>query len=163
MRWTHASLWRREWRLVEADLDVVRLSQRGLAGVDADLDLLGERWTLRTDGWLRPTVRVLDASGRVRASMRMGWRGQGSPELSDGRRFEWDAQNWLGTRWELRDANGKRVLLVDNGSSWGLEAQLTVDEGHGLDEGDLLALAALTWNSLVRTLQASVYVPTVGG
>lgn len=159
LRWTHESLWRREWRLVEEGHDVLRLRQKGMLGTDADLDMLGERWRVQAAGWLRPVVGVLDASERTRASMRLGWRGQGEPELADGRRFSWDAESWLGTRWSLKDASGRRVFLVDAGASWGFEGAVTVEDGHGLDEGDLLALMALTWNTLLTTLQAATYVP----
>ena len=143
---------------MEGERDVASLRQRGL-GFDADLLVGGRRWRANVRGVLRWTVEIVDEQGVVRASLPLGWRGQGTVKLADGRRFAWDAETFWGTRWVLDDAAGVTVARVEMDRFLRMDARVEAWP-HGVAEDDLVALLAACWLALVVTTQAAV---TAGG
>ena len=144
----------RRFDLVEGGRVVASLRQRGM-GLDADLDVGGRAWRAEVRGVLRWTIEVVDETGAMRASLPLGWRGQGTAKLADGRRFTWDAEAVWGTRWVLDDAAGITVARVRLDRFLSMDARVELWP-HGLTEDDAVALLAATWLSLVVTTQAAV-------
>lgn len=154
LHWRHRGWMARRFDLVEGERTVARLEQRGL-GFDADLDVGGRAWRAEVRGFLRWTIEVKDEAGVVRASLPLGWRGQGTVHLADGRRYAWDAESFWGTRWTLDDEAGVTVARVR------LDRFLRMDAAveawpHDLKEDDLVALLSASWLALVVTTQAAV-------
>lgn len=154
LRWRHKGWTARRFDLVDGDRVLASLRQRRL-GFDADLDVGGRAWRADVEGVLRWTVTVRDEAGAVRATLPLGWRGQGTVKLADGRRFTWDTETFWGTRWVLDDAAGVTVARVLLDRFLVMDARV---EAHpvGLAEDDLVALLSACWLALVVTTQAAV-------
>lgn len=91
----------------------------GLVGREATAQCGACRWTLSTDGWLRPVVLMRDlGSGSQTATLTMrwlGWSGRGTLVLSDGRRYQWGpASLIIDRRWRFREAaSGDEILSFE--------------------------------------------------
>lgn len=154
LRWEHRGWFARRWELMESDRVLATLTQRGW-GFNADLEHAGRRWRLEMAGVFRWSIRLVDEEGVERATMKMGWRGQGSPTWENGRRFLWDVENWWGTRWSLDEPErGARVADVHMDAFLRMNARAQVHEGAPPDEL-LVPLLALTWLSVIVTTQAA--------
>lgn len=154
LEWRHKGWTARAFDLVEGGRTVASVQQKGF-GFDARLDVGGRRWEADVKGVLRWTIEVRDETGAPRVTLPLGWRGQGTARLADGRRFRWDAESFWGTRWALDDEAGVQVARVALARFLKMDAKVEVT-GHHLAEDDLVALLAATWLALVVTTQAAV-------
>lgn len=154
LRWKHRGWFARSFDLLEGERVLATLAQRGWSGMDADLTMGDRKLKLETTGTFRWTMRVLDEQGILLASMRLGWRGNGTPTLADGRAFAWDAETWWGSRWVLDQKGAGRIALVHMDRFLRMDARLEVDPGT-LRDDELIPLLALTWLSVVLMAQAA--------
>lgn len=154
LRWKHHGWFARSFDLLEDDRVLATLAQRGWSGMNGELRIGARAYRVETTGLFRWSIRIADEHGTTLASMRVGWRGNGAPQLADGRAFSWDVDNWWGTRWRLDAKGSGRIALVHMDRFLRMDARMEV-EPHGLRDEDLLPILALTWFSVVLTTQAA--------
>lgn len=145
----------RAFDLRDGERVLARLRQRGW-GSDADLDVGGRAWKLDASGILRWTLRVVDEKGNVRATLPLGWRGQGTVVLGDGRRFAFEPESFWGKVWSIDDDARVQVARVSLAHFLRMDATVDAYPPRDLSDDDLVALLAITWHSLVVTTQAAV-------
>lgn len=142
LEWRHRGWFARAFDLLEGGRTLATLRQKGM-GFDAELDAGGRRFQVDVKGVLRWTIQVRDDQGLVRATLPLGWRGQGVVTLHDGRRFRFDAETWSGRRWTVDDEAGVQVARVDFARFLQMDARVEVD-AKTLPEDDLLSILAAT-------------------
>lgn len=153
--WRHKGWFARAFDLVEGGSVVATLRQHRL-GFDAGLYLGQRRWEADVSGVMRWTIRIVDDVGKERATLPLGWRGQGTIVLGDGRRYAWDADSWSGARWRLTDGAGVDVARVKLDKFLRMDGHVDVEQPTALSDDDLMALLAASWFALVVTTQAAV-------
>jgi len=127
MEWKQPEGLRRHWVLEELDAELLFLpmplgAAQGRVGDDV--------YDLRDGGVLRKK-RTLSAAKTVLATMEE--KGAGGTLRFAEREYLWKQENLFGTRWVLRDGDGKVVFSF--ASKQGLGKAAIVETGDGVAEG----------------------------
>lgn len=117
----------------------------------------GATWRLRVRGLWRMRALAEDARGGEAARMDMDWRCRGRMRLADGRAFAWAPDNWAGTRWTLRDADGRTVARLRARGTWRYSADVEVVRG---DAAELLLPLCVGWYAAIMSWSTAVVAAT---
>ena len=156
--WRHRGWWTWTFELMEGDRRLAVLAPSGWT-MRATLSIEGHESQIHARGLFRWRI-ALEDGGREWATMTMGFRGQGEPTLSDGRRFRWYPENFWGTRWVLEDPERGWRARVHMDKVLKMDARVDVEDGAP-DEATLVRVLALAWYSAVISMQSATSAGTI--
>lgn len=151
-RWKQTGWWRAGWVLTEGERVVAEIEPRGFGMMEAELHQGAHRWRIHLRGVMKWRLEVEDAAGAHVATMPLGWCGEGTIHLADGRSFAWEPETPWGNRWRLRALDGA-VLAHARTDRW-LESSARIDIVRPrLAEDELSLLLAVGWfGTVVATM-----------
>lgn len=161
LQWTQPSAWREAYELRAGDDVVATLHFRSAFGSYATAETADDCWTFKRVGFwkTRVTVRRCDADQDLAVFSNNTWRGGGTLELSDGRRYRASTNTWQ-TRYEITDEAGESLLLFAIGGVFRQSAQVTIQPAATrLDT--LPLLLTLSWYLVVMMHQDSAAATVV--
>lgn len=127
LQWVQPSAWREAYELRAGEDVVATLRFRSAFGSYATAEIADACWTFKRVGFwkTRVTVRRCEADQDLAVFHNNTWRGGGTLELADGRRYLASTNTWL-TRYEISDEAGEPLLLFALGGVFRQSAQVTI-------------------------------------
>ncbi len=161
LQWMQPSAWREAYEL-RANNDVVAtLHFRSAFGSLATAQTADDCWTFKRVGFwkTRVTVRRCDAEVDLAVFHNNTWKGGGTLELADGRRYLASTNTWQ-TRYEISDEAGESLLLFAIGGVLRQSAQVTIHPA-AVRLDTLPLLLTLSWYLVVMMYQDSAAATVV--
>jgi hypothetical protein len=111
-------------------------------------------WTFKRAGFLSPSVTVRMAGAETDlASLKARWRGDGTLEFADGRRYRWTHAGFWHTEWCFANESGDPLMrLKPKFALAGHAAEVTI-EPAAASNPDLSLLLSLAWYLVVLMSQ----------
>jgi hypothetical protein len=136
MEWKQPEGFRRHWVLEELDAELLFLQMpvgaaQGRVGDDV--------YDLRDGGTLR-RKRTLSVDKTVLATLEEKAAGTGGILRRGEEQYEWKQENLFGTRWVLKDGDGKVIFAYVSKQGLGKVASVQTGDGAAPDVGPLLLL-----------------------
>jgi hypothetical protein len=150
LRWVQPSAFKREYELRAGDEVLATLRWQKTFGSLALAASADGTWSFKRSGFLNPkvTVRVPGSEADV-AVLKPGWRGEGTLELSAGRRYPWRNASFWRSEWAFTDEAGEALVqFKPEFAFFKHAAEVTVDP-RAAPLPDLSLLALLGWYLMV--------------
>jgi hypothetical protein len=145
---------KREYDLLAGDAVVATLRWEKAFGSLATAMTAEGSWTFKRAGFLSPrvTVRIAGAETDL-ASLKARWRGDGTLEFGDGRRYRWTHAGFWHTEWFFANESGEPLMrLRPKFALAGPAADVTI-EPAAASIPDLPLLITLAWYLVVLMSQ----------
>ena len=163
LQWMQPSGLREAYELRTGDDIVAALRFRSRSDSMATAETAEECWTFKRVGFWRTrvTVRCCDAEQELAVFRNNTWKGGGTLELADGRRFLASTNTWQ-SRYEIANEAGDSLLVLDIGGVFRQSAKVDIQPA-ALRMTELPLLITLGWYLVVMMNQdnaAAVLVTT---
>jgi hypothetical protein len=152
MRWTQPSTWVYELRAGDNSLAALRWQKT--FGSLALAESADGTWTFKRSGFLNPkvTVRVLGAEAEV-AVFTPGSMGEGTLQLSNGRRYRWLNTSFWRSAWAFANEAGEALVDFKPEFVFFKQAAEVKVEPGAVSVPDLSLLTLLGWYLMVLMSQ----------
>ena len=112
LAWVQPHLLKRNYELRAGDDVIATLRFRSAFGYSATAESSDGCWTFKRGGFLMgSTVRACDSDAEIARLRDNFWKGGGTLELSDGRKFIATMNMWM-TQFEFQDASGQTLFRM---------------------------------------------------
>lgn len=161
LQWMQPGAWREAYELRAGDDVIATLRFRSAFGSLATAETAQDCWTFKRVGFwkTRVTVRRCEAGEDMAVFHNNTWKGGGTLELADGRRYLASTNTWL-TRYEISDEAGESLLLFAIGGVFRQSAQVTIQPA-AVRPDTLPLLLTLSWYLVVMMHQDSAAATVV--
>jgi len=164
LRWTQPSSFKREFELRAGEDVLATLRWQKTFGSLALAESPGGAWTFKRSGFLTPTVSVrAQGSESTVAVLKPGWRGEGTLQFSDGRRYQWVIAGFWRPQWTFAGEGGGPLIHFKYDLAFLQQTmEVEIEPGAGSLK-DLPLLATLGWYLIVLMSEGGGGAAAAGG
>jgi hypothetical protein len=150
LHWIPPQAFKREYELRAGDEALATLRWKTSFGSIAFAESSDGTYSFKRCGFLRPRVTVRKpGSDENIAILSVGWGGEGTLDLTAGRRYQWRNINFWHSDWAFLDEAGELVVQFKPEPAFFQQAAAVRIEASALSNPDLPLLVTLGWYLMV--------------